>query len=209
MLNLKILKAKTFGKISMMNPLLFLKRYGSSRQNHQLYLWTPKNWYDNLTNWFREIDYNQLTADLFLFIHKSKKSFIFFHVDDLVVIGDVKSFEEVFLSQFPNSSAHDPDNLLGMDLTYSSKEVTLLQRKLIEKGLELAGLLECFPVYTPLSVGIQLKEATESEKRILNYLACMTRPDLDPAVSIFSSFINAPGISHWKKVIHCWKYCCD
>ncbi|KNZ58533.1 hypothetical protein VP01_1913g5 [Puccinia sorghi] len=107
-----------------------------------------------------------------------------------------------------------------MELTYNSQEVTLSQRKLINKGLELAGILECYPVNTPLSVGVQLKNATDLEKAefqrlkinyrthtgILNYLACRTRPDLAPAVSILSSFNNDPGINHWKQVIHCWRY---
>ncbi|KNZ46669.1 hypothetical protein VP01_7079g1 [Puccinia sorghi] len=107
-----------------------------------------------------------------------------------------------------------------MDLTYDSDHVTLSQKKLIEKGLVLAGILECCPVNTLMSVGIQLNEATPQEQAeferlkinyrthtgILNYLSCRTRPDLAPAVSILSSFNNSPGINHWKQVIHCWKY---
>ncbi|KNZ63460.1 hypothetical protein VP01_1140g3, partial [Puccinia sorghi] len=121
-----------------------------------------------------------------------------------------------FLERFPNSSAHDPDTLLGMDLTYDSDHVTLSQKRLIEKGLELAGILECHPVNTPISVGIQLNEATPQERaeferlkinyrthtNILNYLSCRTCPDQAPAVSIPSSFNNSPGINHWKQVIH-------
>ncbi|KNZ61707.1 hypothetical protein VP01_13691g1, partial [Puccinia sorghi] len=58
-----------------------------------------------------------------------------------------------------------------------------------------------------------LKEATDHERAeferlkinyrthtgILNYLACRTCPDLAPAVSILSSFNNAPGMNHWKQ----------
>ncbi|KNZ44636.1 hypothetical protein VP01_8972g2, partial [Puccinia sorghi] len=40
----------------------------------------------------------------------------------------------------------------------------------------------------------------------LNYLACHTCPNPAPAVSILSSFNNAPGINHWRQVIQCWKY---
>ncbi|KNZ46536.1 hypothetical protein VP01_7192g1, partial [Puccinia sorghi] len=146
----------------------------------------PANWYDTLTLWFNEIDFVQSTSNPCLYIQKSKKSFIFFHVDDLIVIGDVNTFES----------------------------------KLIEKGLEMAGVQECQPVNTPLSIGIQLTEATNEEKAdfsklkinhrshtgILNYLACRTQPDLAPAVSILSSFNHAPGINHWHQIIHCWKY---
>lgn len=180
----------------------------------------PKNWYDTLTGCFNQIDFFQSIADPCLFIHKNKMSFIFFHVDELIVIGDVKHFEKNFLQWFPDSSAHDPDTLLGMELTYNSDRVSLSQKKLIEKGLELAGILDCRTVNTPMTVGIQLNEATPQERAdfeklkinyrthtgILNYLSCRTRPDLAPAVSILSNFNNTPGINHWKQVIHCWKY---
>ncbi|KAI7965997.1 hypothetical protein MJO29_001745 [Puccinia striiformis f. sp. tritici] len=180
----------------------------------------PMNWYKTLISWFAEINLRQSDADPCLFIHKDKNLFIFFHVDDLIVAGEVESFEKLFLERFPNSSAHNPDTLLGMELTYDKLCVKLSQRKLIEKGLELAGIQECRTVKTPLSVGIQLLQATEQEKAdfqklkinyrshtgILNFLACRTRPDLAPAVSILSSFNESPGINHWRQVIHCWKY---
>ncbi|KNZ53303.1 hypothetical protein VP01_3285g1 [Puccinia sorghi] len=100
-----------------------------------------------------------------LFIHKDKSLFIFFH-------------------QFPNSSAHNPDTLLGMELTYKANEVTLSQKKLIT----------CW----------NLRILCCQHSALC--WSCRTRPDLAPAVSILSSFNNAPGIDHWKQVIHCWKY---
>jgi hypothetical protein len=124
------------------------------------------------------------------------------------------------MNRFPNSTAHDPDSLLGMEVTQEPESIKLSQPKLIQKGLEMLDLLESRPVKTPLSVGVQLKAATEDEKKefdklninyrsytgILNFLACRTRPDLAPAVSILSAYNHAPGITHWKQVIHCWKY---
>ncbi|KNZ54653.1 hypothetical protein VP01_2890g2 [Puccinia sorghi] len=65
------------------------------------------------------------------------------------------AFEKLFLKHFPNSTAHNPETLLGMELSYDSESVSLSQRKLIDKGLELAGIQEC-----------------------------QTQPDLVPAVSI-------------------------
>lgn len=41
---------------------------------------------------------------------------------------------------------------------------------------------------------------------MLNYLACRTRPDLASAVSILSRFNQSPGLTHWREVVHCWKY---
>ncbi|KNZ52980.1 hypothetical protein VP01_337g7 [Puccinia sorghi] len=132
----------------------------------------------------------------------------------------MEAFEELFMARFPNSSAHDPDTLLGMELEQASDSIYLSQPKLIHKGLELLGLESCHPVKTPLSPGIQLMPATQQEKDdfgrlninyrshtgLLNFLACRTRPDLAPAVSILSSFNSQPGLNHWKQVLHCWKY---
>jgi hypothetical protein len=103
-----------------------------------------------------------------------------------------------------------------MEVSQEDGSIKLSQPKLIQKGLELLQLTDCRTVKTPLSVAVQLKEATKEEiaefkkldvnywsfTGILNFLACRTRPDLAPAVSILSSFNHAPGISHWKEVLH-------
>ncbi|KNZ55400.1 hypothetical protein VP01_2694g2 [Puccinia sorghi] len=180
----------------------------------------PKNWYETLTGWFQEIDYLLSTSDACLFIHHEKNSFIFFHVDDLIVVGRPDEFEELFLRRFPNSSAHDPDTLLGMNVSVHNESITLAQPALIQKGLEVLDMTDCKPVKTPLTPGIQLKPASDAEHEcflalkinyrsytgMLNYLACRTRPDLASAVSILSRFNQRPGIQHWKEVLHVWKY---
>ncbi|KNZ45306.1 hypothetical protein VP01_8279g1 [Puccinia sorghi] len=107
-----------------------------------------------------------------------------------------------------------------MELCQDNNSITLYQPKLIQKGLELLGMEDSCSVLTPLSPGIQLMKATDQERKVfkelninyrshtglLNFLACRTRPNLAPAVSILSSFNNDPGINHWKQVLHCWKY---
>jgi hypothetical protein len=100
----------------------------------------PKNWYETLTRWFEEIDYNPSTSDACLFIHKKKNSFIFFHVDDLIVVGQTDHFEKLFLKRFPNSTAHLPDTLLGMSLNINPDCIELSQPSLIDKGLEILDL---------------------------------------------------------------------
>lgn len=102
----------------------------------------PANWVDTLTSWFEEIFFKQSSADPCTFIHKDKHSVIFFHVDELIVVGEVELSENLFLARFPNSSAHNPDTLLGMDLTMEHDHIKLSQEKIIKKGLELAGISE-------------------------------------------------------------------
>ncbi|KNZ47512.1 hypothetical protein VP01_6347g1 [Puccinia sorghi] len=54
-----------------------------------------------------------------------KNSFIFFHVDDLIVVGQRDVFEKLFLSQFPNSTAHSWDTLLDMNLVVHNDSIEL------------------------------------------------------------------------------------
>jgi hypothetical protein len=125
----------------------------------------PANWYDTLTGWFEDINFHQSTSDPCLFIHNDHTSIIFFHIDDLVVVGNVEAFEGLFLNRFPNSTAHDPDTLLGMDVNIESNLIALSQEKLIDKGLDMLGLSDCKPVATPLLVEVQLLKATKEEEK--------------------------------------------
>lgn len=135
-------------------------------------------------------------------------------------MGRPDDFEDQFLRRFPNSSAHDPDTLLGMNVSVQADSITLSQPALIKKGLELLDMADCKAVKTPLTPGLQLRPASDADHEaflrlktnyrsytgMLNYLACRTRPDLASAVSILSRFNQRPGIQHWKEVLHVWKY---
>jgi hypothetical protein len=91
----------------------------------------PKNWYETLTSWFEEVGYLPSTSDACLFIHKEKNSFIFFHINDLIVVGQVDQFKVLFLKHFPNSTAHLPDTLLGKNLNFNTNCIELSHPALI------------------------------------------------------------------------------
>jgi hypothetical protein len=118
----------------------------------------PENWYKTLTTWFEEIHFHQSTSDPCRYVHNDKHTYIFFHVDDLVVFGNVDAFETLFLNQFLNLTVHDPDTLLGMDVYQTEDSIPLLQEKLLEKGLCMLGMNDCRSVNTPLSVAVQMKK---------------------------------------------------
>ncbi|KNZ46045.1 hypothetical protein VP01_7608g1, partial [Puccinia sorghi] len=162
------------------------------------------NWYETLTGWFEEIDYCPSVSDACLFIHKKKNLFIFFHVDNLIVVGQTDTFENLFLDRFPNSTAHLPDTLLGMNLSIKRNSIELSQPGLIKKGLEMLELTESTD--EDHAAFLKLNINYRSFMGMLNYLACRKCPDLEAAVSIFSQFNQQPGLSHWREVLHCWKY---
>lgn len=138
----------------------------------------------------------------------------------MIVAGDVDWFEEEFLLQFPNSSAHPPDTILGMEFTQRGNSIGLNQTNLIQKVLEELNLSDCQTVSTPMTPGIQLVPASSEEQNefsktgvnyrtytgLLNYLLGRTRPDISAAASILSQFNQNLGMSHWMEVLHVWKY---
>jgi hypothetical protein len=107
-----------------------------------------------------------------------------------------------------------------MNLNIAPTSIELSQPALITKGLDMLDLTNCCPVKTPLTPSVQLHSATDEDHQaflalgvnyrlftgMLNYLACRTRPDLAAAVSILSQFNQHLGLTHWREVLHCWKY---
>ncbi|KNZ45022.1 copia protein, partial [Puccinia sorghi] len=114
---------------------------------------THKTWNETLTAWFLEIDDN-------------KDSFVFFHVDGMIVMGKMDEFKRLFIDWFTNSSAHEQDMLLGMNLEISPDSISLSQTALIKKGLVMLDMARCNLVKTPLFTGVQLKKARKGTSRI-------------------------------------------
>ncbi|KNZ54968.1 hypothetical protein VP01_2804g2 [Puccinia sorghi] len=147
-------------------------------------------------------------------------SFIFFHVDDLVLVGHGNDFKNKFVDRFSNSACHPPNTLLGMKFEKFSNTICLSQPKHINHGLEELGLTKCKPSSTQLTPNLQLREATDEDHEkfkkvninyrsaigLLNYIASNTRPDLSFAVSSLARYSVKPGLSHWKEVKKTWQY---
>ncbi|KNZ55415.1 hypothetical protein VP01_2688g1 [Puccinia sorghi] len=145
---------------------------------------------------------------------------IFFHVDDLVLVGPGNQFKEKFEIRFKNSSCHEPNTILGMKFERIGHKILLSQPKHIEHGLEELGLQNCKPSQTPLTPNLKLTEATDEEHALfkkeninyrsaiglMNYVAGYTRPDISFAVSSLARFSIKPGIQHWHEVRKVWQY---
>lgn len=173
-----------------------------------------------LSEWIKSQGFDKSDCDPCLYIGKDKGSVIFFHVDDLLVAGDVDRFKKAFLSKFNNSSAHKPNTLLGMKVEREKGLIHLSLPLHIEKGLIKMNLTDCRGASTPLTPGSHLKPADdEDHKRFiqlntkyrspigrLNFIAGLARPDISFAVSNLAKFCKKPGLSHWNKIIRVWKY---
>ncbi|KNZ56494.1 hypothetical protein VP01_238g1 [Puccinia sorghi] len=126
-----------------------------------------------------------------VYIHSNKNYVLFFHIDDLIVAGDVDEFESLFLKRFPNSTAHAPDTLLGMDVKIKNDEIKLHQQKMIKKGLELAGITKC-PLINLLTFNI------DDLNTIKHYTDATWADDLETHLS------RSGSIFFWKACPVAW-----
>ncbi|KNZ64374.1 hypothetical protein VP01_1037g10 [Puccinia sorghi] len=145
---------------------------------------------------------------------------VFFHVDDLILVGPGNNFKKEFESRFSNSSCHEPNTILGMKFEREGNKIKLSLPNHIEHGLEELGLTNCKPSITPLTPNLKLQDASDKDYAqfkklninyrsaigLLNHIAQLTRPDISFAVSSLARFSVKPGLSHWHEVKKVWKY---
>lgn len=96
----------------------------------------PKNWYKTLTTWFKDVGFKESSCNLCLYLSDDRKSQIFFHVNDLILVGDGNNFEKEFLTCFAGSNAKDPDTILSMKIEVKDQEILLSQPNHIARGLK-------------------------------------------------------------------------
>lgn len=180
----------------------------------------PKNWYETLTSWLESVGFFESNCDPCLYLCDDNVSRLFFHVDDLVLVGSGNNFKEKFEKHFSNSSCHDPNTILGMKFERIGHKILLSQPKHIKHGLEELGLSTSKPSATPLTPNLKLKEASNEDHilfkkqninyrsaiGLMNYIAGYTRPDISFAVSSLARYSVKPGMSHWNKVKKVWQY---
>ncbi|KNZ54499.1 hypothetical protein VP01_2930g1 [Puccinia sorghi] len=145
---------------------------------------------------------------------------VFFHVDDLILVGPGNNFEHEFETCFSNSSCHQPNTILGMKYKRERNKIKLSLPNHIEHGLEELGLTDCKPSVTPLTPNLKLRKATDEDHAwfkklninyrsaigLLNHIAQLTRPDISFAVSSLARYSVKPGMTHWHEVKKVWQY---
>lgn len=145
-----------------------------------------------LINWIKSQGFKESNCNPCLYMGVDKISVVFFHVNDLIVAGDMNGFKDAFLSKFHNSSAHKPNTLLGMKVEHRNGLIQLSLPLHIEKGLEELDISHCWPVSTPLTPGLHLHPADNKDHKNfldlninywspigqLNFIAGLARPNI-------------------------------
>ena len=123
----------------------------------------PKNWYETLVSWLESIGFVESNCDPCLYLCNDRVSQIFFHVDDLILVGPGNDFKNKFEKRFSNSASHKPNTILGMKFKRIRHKILLSQPKNVEHGLEELGLTNFKSSRTPLTPNLQLKEASDKD----------------------------------------------
>lgn len=176
-----------------------------------------------LRNWIKAQGFHDSACNPCLYIGDNKTRVIFFHIDDLLIAGNINQFIEKFLCKFKHLSAHPPNTLLGMKMERKDSLIHLSLPLNIKKWLEELGLKSSWPVSTLLTPGLHLGTAGAEERKLflalnvnycspigqLNFMTGLSRPDISFAVSSLARNCKEPGINHWKEVLRVWRYMND
>jgi hypothetical protein len=171
----------------------------------------PRAWFESFTTQFLNLGFISSSADSSLFIYRDGPTiaFLLLYVDDIVLTGNNSSFLTQLIHNlskvFELKDMGTLSYFLGLQITRSSKGLTLTQTKYATDLLTKHNMLQCSPCKTPCVPNVRLSStsgepltdihAYRSLVGALHYLT-FTRPDLSFAVHQVCQFMNAPTDIH-------------
>ncbi|KAK1660706.1 hypothetical protein QYE76_048865 [Lolium multiflorum] len=160
----------------------------------------PRAWHARLGTALRGLGFLPSTADtsLFLLQRPQVTMYILVYVDDIILVSSSVTAADRLVSSLRTAFAvKDLGKLhyfLGLEVTHDDTGLTLTQKKYSEDLLRRAGMLQCKPAFTPMSVSdpltsddgtiLSAEDATEYRSVVggLQYLT-LTRHDISYAVN--------------------------
>ncbi|XP_019190799.1 PREDICTED: uncharacterized protein LOC109185274 [Ipomoea nil] len=157
----------------------------------------PRAWFTRLHDFLCSVGFVPSKTDVSLFIYSDGAVQLYFlvYVDDILVMGSdsqrVSGIVAKLAAEFKIRDMGAPSFFLGIETVPLSDGVLLSQRRYIQDILKRAGMVDCKPVSTPVSV-VRSDDADttpyadpthyRSIAGALQYLT-VTRPDLSFAVN--------------------------
>ena len=191
---------------------------------------SARQWNKKLHSELANLGFTRLQSDrsIYLYARGELKIILPVYIDDLTFASKdtalIDKAVEDLSKVFKLRDLGETRFLLGIEITRDRKKrtISLSQHQYVVDLLERYGMQDCNPVGTPLPPGIKLskKMAPQNAEEIafmrevpylsaigsLQYLATMTRPDIQYAVSYLARFNHNPGPQHWAALKHLLRY---
>lgn len=139
-------------------------------------------------------------------------------MDDIIITGnnntEVDRIIHCLRSTLPIKDLGPLHYFLGIEVLRQKKDVILSQRQYILDILQRAGLSDCKPVSSPMSISqvLSIDDSPLSDpvqyRQIVGALqyATLSRPDIAFAVNRVCQFMHAPTENHWSAVKRLLRY---
>jgi hypothetical protein len=178
---------------------------------------SPRAWYARLSARLFQLGFLPSKADTSLFIYNQRgvQIFMLVYVDDIVIAGSTAAVVDGLVrslsNTFPIKDLGTLEYFLGLEVSYNSGGMTLVQRKYALDLLHRVNMENCHPTSTPMvpterlarDTGALLGPEDSSRYRSvvgsLQYLT-LTRPDISFAVNMVCQFLSQPTEAHWEAV---------
>ena len=188
----------------------------------------PRAWYARLCSKLLELGFASSKADTSLFYYRKHgyTLLVLVYVDDIIVASSSSAATMALLrdlqSDFALKDLGELHYFLGIEVKKTPQGLHLSQQKYAADILRRAGMSNCNPVDTPLTLleklsltkGAKLGDIDSTYRSMvgaLQYLT-LTRPDLCFAVNKVCQFLHAPTTDHWsavKRILRYVKGTCD
>ena len=171
----------------------------------------PRAWFESYTTQLLNLGFISSTVDSSLFTYRDGPTiaFLLLYVDDIVLTGNNSSFLTQLIHNlskvFELKDMGTLSYFLGLQITRSSKGLTLTQTKYATDLLTKHNMLQCSHCKTPCVPNVRLSTTTgqpltdihayRSLVSALHYLT-FTRPDLSFAIHKVYQFMHAPTDIH-------------
>ncbi|KYK58962.1 hypothetical protein DCS_00089 [Drechmeria coniospora] len=168
----------------------------------------PREWQEALAKLLQQYGYSPLVSDPAIYYNSTTSTYIVSHVDDCLLTGPnltyINKLKQQLHKVYPIEDRGQAAFFLGVQISRTTKGITLSQKGYIEEALSRFGLKEAKAVAIPLQPGV-LKQATATPLTPLSatdqlvyqqivgtlmYLMLLTRPDIAFAIQWLSRYMH-------------------
>jgi transposase InsO family protein len=181
----------------------------------------PRAWYEKIHACLTANGFENSPTESTLYVKRANDVLLIIvvYVDDMLLTGPMEThiadFKADLHASFEMSDLGHLHHYLGIQFMHVDGGMALCQTKYIDTLLQRFGLEDCKPIATPMETGLRLSlhDAGDAFDAVLYQQAvgcliylCITRPDIQFAVSQMSRFMHCPGVTHWKAVKRIFRY---